>query len=203
MTIWSTILLLCVSVFTLILWLRDRRARANLYIYNLGWVALVSLSISYFAPFVGIEAFTLHRPEVEFWSHVLAISTSLTLLSTIVRNLKPTYARYPNVFSFVPFLLVGVFPVIRDSSVLNDLLQILVLGAGVVSLWLTTISLVRKVERGWVLALGTLMLTGAYVLRWIFSEYSAAHPWTVHVLITAAIPLLSASVLRLPEQFHT
>ena len=201
MTIWSTILLLFVTVITLFLWLRNPHARKNLYVYNLVWIALGALAAVYLAPLIGSDSFLPYQAEVEFWGRAVSICATLTLLSNVIRNLKPSYARYPNVLTFVPVVLLGVFPVIRSFSVLNDLLQIMVLGAGILALWLTSVTLVRKLEKGWNLLLGTASLTGAYILTWIFSDVSLAHPWTTHVLLTASLPALFGSLTRIPEHF--
>lgn len=203
MTIWSTILLLFVTVITLFLWLRNPRARKNLYIYNMVWIALGALAAVYLAPLIESDRFLPYQADVEFWGRAVAISTTLTLLSNVIRNLKPTYARYPNFLTFVPVVLLVVFPAIRTFTVLNDLLQTMVLGAGIVALWLTSVTLVRKLEKGWILPLGAFALTGAYSLTWIFTDVSQAHPWTTHVLLTASLPLLFGSLIRIPEHFKT
>ena len=201
MTIWSTILLLSVTVITFLLWLRHPRARTNLFTYYLAWITLGSLAAVYLAPLIETATFSPYQANVEFWGRGISISASLTLLSNVIRNLKPSYTRYPIFLTLVPIILLVVFPAIRSYSALMDLLQTMVLGAGIVALWLTSFTLVRKLEKGWVLTLGAAALTGAYILSWVFTDISQAHPWTTHVLLTASLPPLFVSLTWIPEHF--
>lgn len=188
MSIWSTILLFAIVLYSLVRWLRSAPAREHSAIYIFGILLLLALFTTYATPFL-LEEGRLSE-GIRLWSDGVALTGALCLLTNMVRRLKPSYSRYPQFFVYLPLMLLMVFPLIQDSLVLVDLMLMMGGGAGLVSLVLAVVTVFMKLNQRWWLLLGILLLMASFVLHWILGDFSRAHPWTVHTTLSLSIPLM-------------
>lgn len=195
MSIWSTILLLLISLIGMIFWVKQSKAFQDL-IFQINGILIFIVLILFFLAEFGVNMTPV--PELYMrWLEVVLTSLSLTFLANMLRKLKPSYAKYPRLFSFLPLLLIVVFPLIRESEVIYTLLYRLVLGGGSLSLLLMSVMLWKKDSQLWSLFLGAVFLFTAYLLEWFFTDISSYHPWTVHTSISASIPLILIAFKRI------
>jgi hypothetical protein len=195
MSIWSTILLLLISTIGLFIWIKQSKHFQDI-IFQLNGVFIFLFLILFFT--VDLSVFgNFDTDLVTRWLQVILTSLSLTLLANMLRKLKPSYAKYPLLFSFLPLLLVAVFPLIRESEVIYNLLYRLALGGGSLSFLLMSVMLWKKNTQLWSLFMGAMLLFIAYLLEWFFTDISSYHPWTVHTSISASIPLILLAFKRI------
>jgi len=195
MSIWSTILLLLISSIGLLFWIKLSKPFQDVFFQINGILIFFSLIVVFTADLILID--NSNSDLVSRWFQVILSSLSLTFLANMLRKLKPSYAKYPLLFSFLPLLLIAVFPLIRESEVIYTLLYRLVLGGGSLSLILMSVMLWKKDSQLWSLFLGAVFLFSAYLLEWFFNDISSYHPWTVHTSISASIPLILLAFKRI------
>lgn len=187
MTIWSTILLLTIIAYSFVLWIRrgwDLEASGILTMLPV--FTLTALFCAYLVPLLPSWPW---QGDMVFWSEKLAVCACLANVAEITRRLKPLHYQYPKVMTLIPFLLLTIFPFMRDSDYLTGLLLNLVFLAGILSLWITSLTLFRRLEKPGVLMVGVISITAAFVLEWVLPHISSQHPWTVHVTMSASIPM--------------
>lgn len=200
MSIWSTILLLLISSVGLLFWIKHSKPFQDV-IFQLNGVSIFLILIIVFLTDLILVDYS-NYDSINRWFQVLLASLSLTFLANMLRKLKPSYAKYPILFSFLPLLLIPVFPLIRESEVIYTLLYRLVLGGGSSSLLLMAFMLFKKDSQLWSMFLGALFLFIAYLLEWFFTDISSFHPWTVHTSISASIPLMLLSFKRIENHIN-
>ena len=195
MSIWSTILLLLIALVGMIFWIKQSKAFQDLTFQFNGILIFFVLIILFISE---LQLNMIRVPDLYIrWYEVVLTSLSLTFLANMLRKLKPSYAKYPLLFSFLPLLLIAVFPLIRESEVIYTLLYRLVLGGGSLSLILMSVMLWKKDHQLWSLFMGAVFLFSAYLLEWFFTDISSYHPWTVHTSISASIPLILLAFKRI------
>lgn len=200
MSIWSTILLLLISLISLIFWIKQARNFQDL-VFQLNGSLIFILILFLFST-------EIFWPETQFselaikWLQIILTSLTLTFLANMLRKLKPSYAKYPILFSFLPLLLIVVFPLIRESDVIYTLLFRLVLGGGSLSFLIMSVMLWKKDSKMWSLCIGSILLLIAYLLEWFFTNISSYHPWTVHVSIAGSIPLIMYSFRQIEQHIN-
>lgn len=200
MSIWSTILLLLISLIGLIYWAKISNRFQDLVFQFTGGVILISLMTLYSEEFNVVSSRI--SPQIYAWNKIILISFSLTFLANLLRKLKPSYAKYPTIFSFLPLLLILVYPLIRESEVIYSMLFRLVLGGGVLSMVLMSVMLVKKDRSIWTISIGAFLLLFSYLLEWFFIEISSYHPWTVHTTLSGSIPFCLAAFKRLDQHIN-
>lgn len=148
--------------------------------------ALLSLSL------ITVSASFLFSPSLQIagitgteWSMITGIVLFLILLANLIRELKPVYARYPSIFTFLPLILLPLFPLIAETEILKSLLhRILQGGAVVISLFLA-IPLIRTFEYSSHYLVSTLLLGITYTLYWYLGEF--IDPWAWHLTLAGGV----------------
>ena len=182
MSIWSTILLLLTILSGLGLWIYSNKNDNHVEINLLGIGSFALLFSYYLNPLINLSS--LNTENTAGWSQIAIVSMSLALLANVLRKLKPSYAKYPVLFSFLPCILILVYPFISESVIIKSLLLQLTMGGGVISFMIMAIMLLIHDIKSWKILASGIFLSTSYVLEWFVPNVSLYHPWTVHVSLT-------------------
>lgn len=119
MTTTSLILLLFISLYALYFFFSTYSDSRKIFHFCLGMTALslfvMSLS-SVLKP--SFEEILIY--DIENWSVVFILSFLLSAVAALIRDSKPVFARFPRFFTFIPLILIVVYPLVSDSSVLKE-----------------------------------------------------------------------------------
>lgn len=200
MSVWSTILILVTTIFVLVFWIKSNKTFEHIEITFLGVAATLLLILYYTFPFFRVDTSRLH--DISAWISISLVAVSLTLLANVLRKLKPSYAKYPVLFSFLPLIIVIAYPFIRNSDVIQSLLLQLTMGGGVISFLIMAFMVFLKDKRQWFLILGGISLVCSYVMEWFTPTIGLYHPWTVHLTLTLFIVFTLIGYPKLKLQFN-
>jgi len=74
---------------------------------------LINLSVNY------LIKFNISQESISIWGSVVSISFVLCGLMVLIRNSKPEFARFPEVFVGLPILVIISFPFISSTIILK------------------------------------------------------------------------------------
>ncbi len=151
------------------------------------------LSISLICIIASISAsffFSEFETEIKEWTKVTGISFALVVIAILIREMKPTYVRYPVIFSYVPLAIIAVYPFISDAEILKNLLNQLLQGGAIAVSLLLYVSLKDKLEKHYLFIIGMLLFATAFGFYWFGGEYSSEMMiWTWQLPMAAGIIL--------------
>lgn len=100
------------------------------------------------------------------WNQTIGISFILSALSMVIWHFKPSYTRHPYPFVYLPLLLIPIYGLISDMSVLSELLnQIFQGGAYLIAVLLYITIRKNAVYKNYYLGALVLLLLG-YLSYW-------------------------------------
>jgi hypothetical protein len=100
-------------------------------------------------------------------SWITIASLLLTSLANFLRDDKPVYARYPITFTFLPFLILPVYPFILDTIVIKEWVLALYQSGSLVITFLLIGLLVTRDSKYAILFAALILFSILWVLRWI------------------------------------
>lgn len=154
------------SIYMLIRIFFEDKSVSSLYF----GLALVSLLVGIL---LGLHPFFEGKYPGE-WGNFIAITFALSGLFVKIRNSKPVFARFPMYLTALPLVSILFYPLVLDSLIVKDLIQIIYQGGGiVVAILVLSINQYLYKERGVLLVSSAIFLV-AYILNWfiIGFEYS-------------------------------
>lgn len=190
---WSEILLIICSLFSIVI-LLFYSGKNYLHLRCFLSVSLISVIVSISTSFFISEFDT----EINEWTKVTGISFALVVIAILIREMKPTYVRYPVIFSYVPLAILAVYPFISDADILKDLLNQLLQGGAIVVSLLLYLSLKDKLEKHYLFLTGMLLFATAFGFYWFSGEIGSEMIWTWQTPMAAGIILIS---LQTSEMF--
>tara|TARA_R110000868_G_scaffold304437_27_gene565502 strand:- start:10577 stop:11191 length:615 start_codon:yes stop_codon:yes gene_type:complete len=99
------------------------------------------------------------------WGDLIAITFTLSGLFIKIRNSKPVFARFPLYLTLLPFLVLLFYPLVVESEVIKDLLQITFQGGAiVVSILVISVNHFLHKNRG-VLLLSSMIFLASFILK--------------------------------------
>lgn len=166
---WTYILYLVVGILSLSLLLlvayRDRLL--SVFLFSM---SLFSFLIGVIIDFVVSDGLALARE----WGDLIAITLTLCGLFVKIRDSKPVFARFPLYLTFLPLVGLLFYPLVNDSVVIKELLQITYQGGAIiVGVLILSINHYLYKSRGLLLLSSGLFIT-AYVFNWFFDEINSA-----------------------------
>lgn len=107
------------------------------------------------------------------WGDLIAITTALCGLFIEIRESKPVFARFPIYLTIVPFLTILFYPLIINSAVIKDLLQLIYQGGAiVVSILVVSINQFLHKQKGYLLTACIIFLI-SYVFFWFLGDFDS------------------------------
>ncbi len=104
------------------------------------------------------------------WGDLVAITFTLCGLFVKIRNSKPIFARFPLYLTMLPLLVIVFYPLIVDSNVVKELLQITYQGGAIiVSLLVVSINHFLYRQRSFLL-ISCLVFLLAFSSHWFLGE---------------------------------
>lgn len=105
------------------------------------------------------------------WGNFIAITFALSGLFVKIRNSKPVFARFPMYLTALPLVSILFYPLVLDSLIVKDLIQIIYQGGGiVVAILVLSINQYLYKERGVLLVSSAIFLV-AYILNWFIVDF--------------------------------
>lgn len=107
------------------------------------------------------------------WGDLIAITTALCGLFIEIRESKPIFARFPIYLTVLPFLSILFYPLIIDSVVIKNLLQLIYQGGAiVVAILVVSINQFLHKQRGYLLTACIIFLI-SYVCFWFLGDFES------------------------------
>lgn len=107
------------------------------------------------------------------WGDLIAITMTLCGLFIEIRESKPVFARFPMYLTFLPFLTILFYPLVIQSEVIKNLLQLIYQGGAiVVAILVISINQLLHKQRGFLLS-ACLIFLAAYVSFWFMGEINS------------------------------
>ncbi len=193
---WHSLLAAASAAYSWVLLWREWRSRRSVA-KGLLLVCLAAIFAGYAAR---AAASVAQLPEAAGWysavqyAWVVGACFLLAALANLLRDDKPSFARYPVAFTLLPLVLIPFYPLISDTLLIQDwVLGLYQAGALLISLFL--FGLIAYRDPSWRL-LFTLwpLFAVAWTLHWLAGEGSVV-TWLVPVLVSAGM-ILSVNALR-------
>lgn len=163
---WTYILFLTTGIPAVILLfiivLKDRLLSILLF-----GLAILSFLVGVLIDFINPNGLIIARE----WGDLLAITLTLCGLFVKIRNSKPIFARFPIYLTALPLLILMFYPMVIDSIVVKQLLQITYQGGALlVSILVISINQYMYKGRGVLLASSFTLLI-SYILYWFLRDF--------------------------------
>lgn len=158
-------------------------------------MAAASVTIAFLDPFIAILIQKIGyeligQPFME-WGRICSISFILCGLIEFIRNSKPDFARFPQIFVAFPLLLIVTYPIVWHTLVLKDwLLGIYEISALFVGLVMHGF-LSRNKKYHMTIIWGLLVLFLAYILYWLTGTAISTSGWMWKIALMAGIIILA------------
>ncbi len=168
--------------------------------YFVYWFGLTALSVSRFLYF--FKDRIVNYQFISDYVAIVGLCFVLVGLFILIRDSKPSFARFPSVFTLLPVLVIPFFPLLSDKSVLRDLINIILQGGGlVVAILMVFINQVKRTNYGYLVG-GVTLLIASYILKWIF-ELEDDYSWIWQVLLSMGIIVSSYGFQKLTQSNKT
>jgi len=190
--VWSEILLIICCLFSIGV-LLFYSGRNYLHLRFFLSVSLISIIVSISTSFI----YSAYETEINEWTKITGISFALVVIAIQIREMKPTYVRYPVIFSYMPLAIIAVYPFISDAEILKDLLNQLLQGGAIVVSLLLYLSLKDKLEKHYLFLIGVLLFATAYGFYWFGGEIGSEMIWAWQLPMAAGIILLGMQTSEL------
>jgi hypothetical protein len=182
--VWSDILVIICSFLSIIIlffYAGNRYLHLRLYL---------SISVLSIIAATGGPIFYEHLAnDIVEWSKVAGITFTLIVMALLIREMKPAFARFPVLFSYMPLFIILVYPFIADVQILKDVLNQILQGGALFIVLLFYLTLIRKMDDHILFLLSIILFTAAYLLYWFGGEFPGNHLWTWQ------LPLISGMIL--------
>ncbi len=107
------------------------------------------------------------------WGDLMAITIALCGLFIEIRESKPVFARFPIYLTLLPFLTVLFYPLVIDSVIIKNLLQLIYQGGAVlVAILVISINQFLHKKREYLLASSFVFLI-AYISFWFLDGFES------------------------------
>ncbi|MBO6524369.1 MAG: hypothetical protein JJ971_11120 [Balneolaceae bacterium] len=127
------------------------------------------------------------------WGDLIAITTALCGLFIEIRESKPVFARFPIYLTLLPFLSVLFYPLVIDSVVIKNLLQLIYQGGAIlVAVLVISINQFLHKKREYLLT-ATIIFLLAYISFWFFGDFES-FPGKDVAKIVFSIGIIIASI---------
>jgi hypothetical protein len=183
--VWSEILvILCSLISIVILFFYSGSSFLHLRIF----FTISALSI--IAGTGGPIFYEQYANDIIEWSKVIGITFSLIVVALLIREMKPEYARFPVFFSYIPLLIIAVYPFISDAQILKDVLNLILQGGTLLIVFLLYLTLINKIDNHLLFLLALILLTLTYGFYWFGGDFISNHPWTWQ------LPFITGMILK-------
>lgn len=189
MILWSEILTIICSLTAIVIILFYS---GNKYVHLRIFLSLSLLSIILnLSTSFGLD---LYETEIVEWTKIVSISFILVVTAILIREMKPTYARYPVLFSYVPLLIIAVYPFISDAAILKNVLNQLLQGGAIVVAILLYLSMYKSLSKHFLYILGILLFAFSFGFYWYSGNYSSLYSWAWQLPLSMGIVIISFKV---------
>ncbi len=153
-------------------------ASINLFLIakNDNSLSVLAFGVSLFTFLIGVGLDYAFGDDLSFsreWGDLIAITTALCGLFIEIRESKPVFARFPIYLTLLPFLSILFYPLIIDSVVIKNLLQLIYQGGSiVVAILVVSINQFLHKQRGYLLTSCMIFLI-AYICFWFLDDFEA------------------------------
>lgn len=121
------------------------------------------------------------------WSRMITIAILLSGLMEYIRDSKPEYARFPQIFILLPLLLIVVWPFIDRTFVLKRWLICTYEGAALLAAFLLIGLNHYKGKQNQLTLIGLGFLTVSYLVFWVPVDVLRQNPWLWELLFAFAL----------------
>ncbi|MDZ7806901.1 MAG: hypothetical protein U5K71_07280 [Gracilimonas sp.] len=174
---------LLISMYTLFRQYMRRRSLVDLYFGSSALILFVAYSIHL------LEL----QPRQFFmnWGKLISITFYISGLLVLIRESKPSFARFPLYLTALPFISFIFFPLIIDSIVIKDLVNgIYQGGALIVTILVFTINKGNVIGRRYYIS-GLTLVSIAFILFWfVFNREMPENIWISEILFSVGILLV-------------
>jgi len=126
--------------------------------------------------------------EISEWSKIIGITFSLIVMALLIREMKPIFARFPVLFSYIPLLIIIIYPFITETQILKDILNQILQGGTLIIVFLFYLTLIKKLDDHYLFLLALSLFILAYALFWFGGDFTENYSWTWQLpLITGMI----------------
>jgi len=118
MTNFAAVILFIITFYATINFIKLFSLSRRIFHFCLGSAALFMaiFSISGFL----VPFFPVLDPDfIEDWTTVFTVSFLLSAAAALIRDSKPSFTRFPRFFTFVPMLLIVIYPLIVETVILK------------------------------------------------------------------------------------
>lgn len=171
----------------------------SLYVLFKQYVRRKSLVDLYFgfSALILFLAYSIHLMEIDLsqilmnWGKLISITFYISGLLVLIRESKPSFARFPLYLTALPFISFLFFPLIIDSIVIKDLVNgIYQGGALIVTILVFTVNKAKESGRRYYIT-GLSFVSIAFFLYWfVFNREMIEKIWISEILFSAGILLV-------------
>lgn len=140
-------------------------------------VLFVTLALFYIHTYTGSAFQDDLFLQIAGWSRMVTIAVILCGLMEYIRYSKPEYARFPQVFIFLPLLLIVVWPFIDKTLVLKEWLICTYEGAGLIAAFLLIGINRYKGMQNQLVLIGLFFLALSYLVFWLPISIIRENAW--------------------------
>lgn len=189
---YNMLLMLAGAYLTYRIFLFYSRNRDLLFLFY--GLAAVSVTIAFMDPFIAAIiqkfGFELRGQPFTEWGRICAISFILCGLIEFIRQSKPDFARFPQIFVSFPLLLIVSYPLVMHTVVLRDwLIGIYEISAIFVALVMHGF-LSRSEKHHMVVFWGLIATLLAYLLYWLPDNTAGNMAWMWKLTLLIAMVIL-------------
>lgn len=125
--------------------------------------------------------------EAAGWARMITIATLLTGLMEYIRFSKPEYARFPQLFIFLPLLLILVWPFIDHTLVLKEWLVCAYEGGGLLAGFMLIAMNHHKGNQNQLTLIGLGFMAVAYLVFWLPINILRQNAWLWELLFAFSL----------------
>ncbi len=166
MTGFSEIILFIVAFYATINFIRLYSLTKRIFHFCLGISAVFLSLIGISWPLEGFFP-VLSASFITDWSTIFSVSFLLSACAALIRDLKPVFSRFPRLFTFLPLLLIAVYPFIIDTGMFKDwLVALYQFGAIIICLLVFSYKTYENSDYGYLLV-GIFIFFITFILYWL------------------------------------
>lgn len=192
MILWSEILTIICSltaIVSLLFYAGNKYIHLRIFLS----LSLINIILNFSTSF-GLD---LYETEILEWTKIISVSFALVVTAILIREMKPTYARYPVLFSYVPLLIIAVYPFISDAAILKNVLNQMLQGGAIIVAVLLYFSMYKILSRHYLYILGILLFACSFGFYWYSGDYSSMYTWAWQLPLSIGIIVLSFKISEL------
>lgn len=136
--------------------------------------------------------------NVRHFLQIMAISFAVSGIFILIRHSKPVFARFPQQFVYLPFLIVIFYPIVDQTIVIKNLVRMIYQGGALfVAALLIPTSKITKHQK-WLILGGISIFAISFLFKWIFIV-DESQAWLWGIILLPAILLTAYGFYKLPE----